>query len=246
MPRRLTEGVDYPRWAPSHSGQSVPLRTVEMTQAYAEWWDGNVQPIVDSLPDQTPRADRNWDWRVIQRLVRWIGGPLRQNPTQLTLGVEVGERDAFIPVAMLSVVDYSYLPSPADEATFVWFVSAAPVEAIRTLLMWPDERLPKRLTALALDIAVCISLNSRHFGRTCLHAAPEGGKRLLDWYIERGMAPLLQSIKLPQGYRRLKGNDGRYLYYTEAAAFAASSSNDLYRSSPPMQPTPSDERTLRK
>jgi hypothetical protein len=147
------------------------------------------------------------------------------------LGVEIAERDEFIPVGMLSVVEYPFVVAPSQTATFVWYMTAAPPEALRELLGRPDHQLPKRLTTLVLDMAVCISFNLRHFGRACLHAAPEGGQDLWEWYVERGMAPLLQTITLPFGFRRLKGNDGRYFYYAEAAALEASKMNDMFRSS---------------
>ena len=45
---------------------------------------------------------------------------------------------------------------------------------------------PKLIATAALDVVITVSINGVTNGRLWLHAAPEGGARLLDWHESRG------------------------------------------------------------
>ncbi len=93
-----------------------------------------------------------------------------------------------------------------------------------------EDRIPRRLGSIALDVAVTHSLNERRLGRTALYADERGGDPLLQWYVRRGKTVLPDEEKLPPGPRRLlKPSDGRYCYYTVPAAIEASKALDPLR-----------------
>ncbi len=93
-----------------------------------------------------------------------------------------------------------------------------------------EDRVPKRLGTIALDVAVTHSFNHGGHGRTSLHADPKGGDRLLEWYQGKGMKVLPTDRRIPFGPRRfLRPSDGRYCYYTVKAALEASRGLDSLR-----------------
>jgi hypothetical protein len=214
----------FVRWAESKNGHKTNLRILNTSADDVNFWDENVQPTIDQTPD---RADRRWNWPFILRWVKGVGRGLRQQPLVLTLAAEVAGGDG-VPVGLLAVVrKYPFPAKPGVDSVFVWFMTAAPAESLPGLLSCPPERVPKRLTRMCLDTAVILSYEKSYEGRTWLHASPKG-PTLLDWYSQQGMAKLVQSMKLPFGYRALR-NDGRYFAYDERSAAAAVSELDTYR-----------------
>ena len=149
------------------------------------------------------------------------------------MGICDPERDRFVPCALVQLL--GRVPAFDDhdrESVFVWFLSTAPDEALMTIAEHaiPEDRMPRRLGSIALDVAVTHSLNHRRLGRTALYADERGGDVLLQWYRRRGMTVLPDEEKLPPGPRRLlKPSDGRYCYYTVPAAIRVSQELDPLR-----------------
>ncbi len=85
------------------------------------------------------------------------------------------------------------------------------------------------LTAAALDVAVVVSLRGAAQGRLWLHAAPEGGGRLLEWYQARGLERVPRTTILPGPRIGTRHNDGRYFRLTEESAKTVMHSLDEYR-----------------
>ena len=85
---------------------------------------------------------------------------------------------------------------------------------------------PGRLGEATLDIAVTHSMNNGMAGRIGLHADDAGGDGLLAWYRDRGLTRLPPDARLPRSFSR---NDGRYFYFSMAAAAAFSRSLDDFR-----------------
>jgi hypothetical protein len=85
------------------------------------------------------------------------------------------------------------------------------------------------LTAAALDIAVTVSLNGAARGRLWLHAAPEGGRRLMQWYENQGLEHVDGDATLPGPRLGGRQNDGRYFQLTPATAAAFSDRLQAYR-----------------
>ena len=130
-----------------------------------------------------------------------------------------------VPCAMVQLVArYPALDDRREASVFLWYLADAPAKALEPLL--PVSLMPKMLGTVALDIAVTHSFNENLAGRTGLHAAPEGGDTLTEWYSSRGMANLPKSANRPSMFR---ANDGRYFYYTPSAATAASQVLDNFR-----------------
>ena len=227
---RKQRGVPFVRRAPTKSGEDVPIHVAKMTSAHVFWWHSHVQPIIDRDPT---RADNGWNWLLYVPFAEVAGRLLVRKPVGYTVGVSDPELDRFVPCALVQLL--GRVPALDDhkrESVFVWFLSTAPDEALTTIEDHPipDDRIPRRLGSIALDVAVTDSLNRRRFGRTALYADERGGEPLLQWYRRRGMAVLPDDDELPPGPRRLlKPSDGRYCYYTVPSAIAASKELDPLR-----------------
>ncbi len=102
--------------------------------------------------------------------------------------------DNDFPIGMVSILETERWPEePSLPAVFAWYLTGAPASAVLA------HGAPKLLMAAALDVAVTVSLNGPSEGRLWLHASPEGGQKLVDWYAARGLEPLAQGlISLPR------------------------------------------------
>jgi len=227
---RRFRGVPFVRRAPTASGEEVPLRVAKMTMAHVSWWHSHVQPIIDRDP---ARADNGWNWMLYVPFAEVSGRLLTRKPAGYTVGLCDDENDRFVPCALVQLL--GRVPALDDHdrnSAFVWFLSTAPEEALTTIEDHPipEDRVPRRLGSIALDVAVTHSLNEKQLGRTALYADERGGDVLLSWYQRRGMTVLPDEEKLPLGPRRLlKPSDGRYCYYTVPAAIEASQELDPLR-----------------
>ena len=227
---RKWRGVPYVRRAPTKSGAEVPLHVTRMTAEHVWWWHSHVQPIIDRDPS---RADNGWNWLLYFPFAEVTGRLLSREPEGYAVGITDPEKDRFIPCALVLLLErVPALDDHARDGVFVWFLSTAPDEALTTIEDHPipEDRIPRRLGTIALDVAVTRSLNERRRGRTALYADERGGDVLLRWYRGRGMTVLPDTEELPPGPRRLlKPSDGRYCYYTVPAAVEASKSLDPLR-----------------
>jgi len=230
MDLRRWTGTRFVSRAPTKSGEDVELRVAELALPHVLWWHSHVQPVIDQDPDRT---DRGWNWLLYLPFVRVAGGVLRRRPAGYAVGVVVPEPGHFIPCALVQLLGrYPALNDNLRRSTFTWFLTTAPVEAMLSVPEYrlTEDRVPKRLGTIALDVAVTHSLNHRGRGRVGLHADEDGGERLLEWYQRQGMQVLPRDERLPPGPRRLvKPSDGRYCYFTAKAAVGFSRNLDSLR-----------------
>jgi len=227
--RRWT-GVRFVCRAPTKGGGEVELRVAHLTLEHALFWQARVQPVIDSDPE---RVDQGWNWLLYLPFSKLTGKVLQQSPVGYCVGIVATDRDYFIPCALLQLLGrYPALNDHDEKCAFTWFLTTAPRAALTGLDEYhlSEDRVPKKLGTIALDVAVTHSLNHGGRGRTGLHADPKGGDRLLDWYQRRGMKVLPTDRQIPFGPRRfLRPSDGRYCYYTVRAALEASRSLDPLR-----------------
>lgn len=223
MPERRYTGVDFVCRSQSSSKVSdVPLRVAKMGMVHAEWWDANIQPKIDR--DST-RADAAWNWPLIFRATTAIAKFARQDPASYVVGIEL-PNNGFLPCAMIQLVQrYRDLRRPNLDAVFLWYLSDAPRSALLESRLVSDDMTPRLLGTLSLDVALTVSFNGKMNGRVGLHAAKEGGDRLVNWYLGRNMERVSRTASI-SGFRR---NDGRYFVYDEGRALQASQELDMYR-----------------
>ena len=166
------------------------------------------------------RADRGWDWLRYEPFTRLSGGTAGRQPAGYAVGL-LPARDradpVFIPCGLLLMVGRApALDHPRRRSVFVGYLSTAPAAALASIREHPlDPRdTPKRLGAIALDVAITHALNTGQGGRIVLHAAEAGGDGLLSWYTKQGM---------------LVHPEGRHCYFTVQGALEASRRLDPLR-----------------
>lgn len=209
--------IRFVKQAPCKNGELVPIHISRMTLQHVRWWHSTIQPVIDNMPD---RADRNWNWILIAASSTFFGRFLFRRPSGITIGINVDRH--FVPIALMQIVGkFPYFIDRKKKSVFIWYLAVAPFQALSKIneVEIDVDRLPKRLGSIALDTAVVYSMNHLREGRTSLHAAEEGGDKLLQWYVSRGMEIYPEDKKLHVGLRRLIfPSDGRYCYFTEAGA----------------------------
>jgi len=228
--------IKFIKSAPSLSGSEVSVDIVNLDQSLAKYWHNYIQPHINTIDG---RADRGWDWRTILLGSNLIGRTLRQQPSGLAIVVNLmPDYPAMIPVAMLHLVDnYPHFKDRKLKSTFLWYLADAPIVVLQQLKdsstgehIFSDEKIPKGLGSFALDTSIIHSFRRNNAGRLGLHAAKEGGVRLFDWYLKKGMINLSDSETLPKGLRSfLKGNDGRYFCYNPQEALDVTKQVDKFR-----------------
>lgn len=193
-----------------------------MTQNLANYWHENVQPLIDTGTDK--RADNGWNWPVFFRWYTVLGNWLFGRCGSLVIGVK-SPKGNFVPVGMLMYINEYKLPLWSEsgvQATFAWYLTAAPKAFLRKHF---TDALPKRLTQLVVDSARTTSFVSDYGGTLWLHAAPQGGSELFDFYKDDcSLGVIPKSVRLKR-----RKNDGRYFYACEALAKVTSRSMDEYR-----------------
>ena len=227
---RSWTGTRFVSRAPTKSGKDVALRVAKLDLPHVLWWHSHCQPIIDRDPQ---RADYDWNWLLYAPFTFVAGGIMRRRPAGYAVGMVSQESDRFMPCALALLLGrYPFLNDHRRRSTFDWFMTTAPVEAMVTVPEFPltEDRVPKRLGTIALDVAVTHSLNHFGRGRVGLHAAETGGEQLLQWYKDQGMHVLAPEEKLPFGFQRMSApNDGRYCYFTVDGALKLSRGLDHLR-----------------
>ena len=230
MDLRRWLGIRFVSRAPTRSGDPIGIRVARMTLPHVLWWHSHVQPVIDRDPS---RADRDWNWLLYVPFSTVAGAVLARQPAGYTVGILAEDTDRFIPCGLIQLLGrYPALDAHRRRSAFVWFMSTVPDEALLTIEDHPiaEDRIPKRLGTITLDVAITHSLNKRRLGRTALYADKDGGDVLLRWYERQGMSVLPADEKLPRSPRRLvKPSDGRYCYFTVEAALQASRALDSLR-----------------
>jgi hypothetical protein len=165
------------------------------------------------------RADGDWDWDLEIPLLTLAVG-VRRRPRILQL---YSVADDF-PLGMVAMLENErWIADRRRSASYVWYLSGAPASA------FAGREAPKLVTAATLDMALTMSLNGPADGRLWLHAAPEGGDRLLEWYQNRGLEQVPQITRLPGPAVRPRRNDGRYFRLTPSQARVVSAGMNEYR-----------------
>lgn len=211
----MTTDAPWPRYvraAPCYEGGEqvarIALRVGLMRSQDAAFWQRSVHPFIES--SQHPRADRHWDWRVLRRVLP-LAQYLRQRRCLALTTFARSDRDEAVPVAMHLLIErYPHLPQPQErQASFLWFLAAAPKEAFLPLgLSGP----PPSLGRVCIDTALVASFIAGCEGRIGLHCAAAGGVRLVSFYQDQCKLLNLEEKVEKIGGRR---NDGRF-FYTES------------------------------
>ena len=195
--------------------REVPLPMVS-SGLCRTWVEKVHDPFIRPDPD---RADRDWDWKW-QIPILSLGTILQRRPHIFQLCLE----ENGFPIAMVALLERErWIADHRVPAVYVWYLTGAPATAVQ------EHGSPKLITAAALDIAIIVSLEGGSRGHLWLHAAPEGGDRLLRWYANRGLDRV--SIELPLPGPRLvpRQNDGRYFWLRPEKATVASGLMEEYR-----------------
>jgi hypothetical protein len=154
-----------------------------------------------------------------------LTAPIGQQPTSFAI---VSDRLLIdgqqLPLAMIAMVENYRSFERKRKSTFVWFVST--ISTLDNLVLPSGAVVPKALGAAALDVARVRSYLLALEGRVTLHASPEGGQRLLDFYDKQGMSRWKPFFPRISWFRK---NDGRYFFYTVDAAAKAHGKMDVYR-----------------
>lgn len=172
------------------------------------------------IRDDPARPDRDWDWLYrIPMLTFAVGAVRRPRLFQLSLA------DTDFPLGMVALLENERWPDDPDlPAVYVWYLTGAPSAAVA------GRGDPRLLTTATLDIAVTVGLNGAAHGRLWLHALPEGGETLSDWYVAKGLQYVAPGVSLPSSVFLARENDGRYFQLTTRGAEDFSRRLDGYRS----------------
>ncbi len=210
----------------TRSGTFIDAIIIEGGLDEARYWHQNVQrPYIASSPNF--RLDRNWNW---PRLVRWLNTVellAGRNTAFFQINVNTSLGSAF-PVGQIFVSDgYPFFPDQRQPSIFLWFLAAAPADALRAGGLPDDLKLMRPL----VDAAIQFSFQRGYDGRLTLHAAASGDRRNdIDLYTkyEKGVA------LIPYGKRSfliswLRRNDGRYFYADEKCALDLTAKLDYLR-----------------
>lgn len=213
---------------PSRTGPRVEARLIPATEALCLSWDATIQPAIDNSKPR--RADFGWRWSsesfrlaTVANVHSFAGfipfaaffaSVLRQQPITLAL-VGRGRNDEAITLALALLCDVFEFSDRYCQ--FLWFFSTAPASTFASSFTHQPGQIG-RGTIFAL---VRRTLTLNHRGDTVLHAAPHGGRVLLDWYQGVGMRPVASDVPISPG----RYNDGRYLSFTNLQAQAFVESN---------------------
>jgi hypothetical protein len=150
----------------------------------------------------------------------------QRNTAFLQINVSDNQGTA-IPVGQVLVSDgFPYFPRHREPCVFLWFLAAAPKEALRAHQL-PDDL---KLLCPLVDLALQLSFQRKYSGLMALRAATSGNsaddKTLYDKYEKRAdLIPVKPSIFISI-FRR---NDGRYFHADEQRALDLSQKLDTLR-----------------
>ena len=196
------------------SGATIPVIVTEGGNGEAKLWHQKIQiPYIAG----SGRLDQNWNW---PNLVFWfhlMERLLGRNTAFFQFNAKDNRGDAF-PVGQLLVSDrYPYFPDKGQPSVFLWFLSAAPTQALIARGLPSDLKLMRAL----VDTAIQFSFQRGYEGLLTLHAAlsgnPSEDNELLQKY-ERGVE--LFSYPATRRISPVRRNDGRYFYSDHAQSLA--------------------------
>ena len=207
----------------------MKVQVVPMTERLAHIWHHSVQPRINAnyrhaakgVDDRTVRADVGWNWvrwrylAGLHNLTSQVGG---HGPAlAMSIVVDTGTTGEF-PIGMLTTVpqlNCTVLKERRDRG-FGWFLADAPREVYEQL-----KTPAAKMVALALlDCGIQAALDLGQDGTFLLHAAPEGGDKLVRFYEHKvGMQRLPQDEPaITRVFRRWNSNE--YFQFDDVRAKA--------------------------
>jgi hypothetical protein len=204
-------GRNYVRWALSREqGALTPLRFSIMMLEHAKFWQEYIQPAIIARPN---RLDSHWHWPTLRFLMPLLQH-LQRRRCRALVALLPSDTGFPVPSAMLLMIERypSVGPDVSTRSVFVWYLAAAPTNALEAL----GVRDAPKLGRACIDAAIVTSQFLGGNGCIWLHADPLGGVGLLCLYKgDYKLMPLSETAVLPTLERRIKGNDGRY-FFTDA------------------------------
>lgn len=204
------------------SGQHASAKVIEGGNEEARRWHHTIQPFIA----RTDRLDRQWNWpRLISNLGLLERLALR-NPVFLQINVPDPNGNA-VPVGQVFISDgFPYFPRHRENSVFLWYLAAAPKDALVANRVAPDLKLLSPL----VDLAIQFSFQRGYSGLLALHAATSGNASndyvLFEKYEKgAGLIPVKRSLFVSL-FRR---NDGRYFHADEQRALDLSKKLDNLR-----------------
>lgn len=180
---------------------------------HCDAWHKQVKPVVAKIED---RADRTWNWPLLNLALRAAAPTRRPRLLQLLVGPELR------PAAMLALLASERWIDGQPPSVFLWYVAAAPDSCLRVTTRQGRTDCPGLVGQAALDTALVISLRGDAKGRLWLHADPEGGAALPRWYALSAACTLIPDRAFPflpgDIARGERTNDSRYFAFTHETA----------------------------
>lgn len=230
---RLDTGVDFVcAWPVNDAGDVEKISIEPIKEEHTLFWHEHYQQIIDK---NTKRADYKWIWPVFYHTTITNMPNQYYNGGGYTVGLNINHKPYFIPLSMCLYYEKApALHDPNKESIYLWYLSSAPKEAIDSIYVkYKIKANIIRATGLtSLDTVVSKAINEKMFGRVGLHASPDGGDFLIQWYQKTGMNQLDEAHPLPAvGIRKPinRKNDGRYFYHDRQTAVAFSQKFDHFR-----------------
>jgi hypothetical protein len=191
----------------------TPIQVVELSYQVLLNWLQRIQPVIRKLPN---RLDRNWSWSRLYRYLPLVEQMRGRNLAGYAIHVKNDHGDAVPAGLVLLSLGYPALDDHREQSLFLWYLTAAPIEALQDLKVSAKPR----LLEILVDIALVVSEAQGYSGRIGLHAAneagnPEAQKFLQNYQTRCQLLSLPMDVKMPSMWRR---NDGRYFYTTPLVA----------------------------
>lgn len=203
-------------------GSRVPVKVVEADISDAEAWDAEVQaPWIAG----TSRIDAKWSWRRQYLRCALVEAAVARPLAYLQIQAAAPNGDAF-PMGQVIVVNgFPYPESRAKRCAFLWYLAAAPSDAMKNA----GVPVCRGLLAALVDVGIQFSYICGHRGRLCLHASPAGTAEqqleLKSRYEKAGLKHHTQGLLVG----RVRFNDGRYFVADEQIALAMTAILDPLR-----------------
>lgn len=218
----------------------VVVKVTPMTWRHVSFWHTEVQSLIDAhyrhwrsdLPMRDVRADVGWDWTKIYGLhllhntACYIPGN-KSGPALAMALVVITEDDEEIPIGLITVVPEfeCTLDHVSGKRTFAWYLADAPVSFYRNVLNTDPV---VSVAAALIDTAIQSGIEAGMDGSLLLHADPNGGQRLANFYLQRCKMKQLSLDSGPLSIFRRKNLD-QYFYMSAAVAAAFSDDFDCRR-----------------
>lgn len=178
-----------------------------MTPELAVFWQNNCQPLIDNnyhraaegVPWERTRADVGWNWydNWTMAALHSIWCQRRGTGDALALCMVLdshAQRD--IPIGMLTVVPRFFTDALGERRlrTFAWYLADAPREYFESL----GRQTVKGIARTLVDCALQAGYDDGQDGTLLLHADPNGGRKLTEFYRDR-----LKMTQLPPNSPRV-------------------------------------------